>query len=462
MTRSTSSPIKPLLLERIWDRLGPDPAGLLLGAVFFVLALTPSLLPRDLLVQGVACGLCAGTGYLLGVWLSWNWRTWIRTAVRALWASSGWSLPAWWPRWKRRVEIVLSLVVVLLLNGILLGAVHWQQEVAALTDSRAYTPAQYLLVFPVGFGLWMLLAMIGRGFLRLEDWLRRHLPQRLPMPVRSMSAWIIVIVLIFALVNHAIPGLIISGAESAFSMRNDADPPNTARPMAAERSGSSDSSVPWETLGAYGKRFVGRGLSAQGLQEITSRPAVEPIRVYAGLKSADTDEARAALVVEELKRTGAASRSAVMIAPTTGTGWVNPIAALSLELLYDGDTAIAAAQYFITLYPYVYATGDLTDFRAMSAATCKFCESVIANTTSMHTAGGWEDPWEHHITFTSISDDPSTPDRYVVELNLASDEHVSHRIGEPPKTYEASQGPILIQLLWKDGTGWTIEGVKTQ
>ena len=345
MTRPTPSLIKPLLLERIWDRLRPDPAGLLLGAVFFVLALTPSLLPRDLLVQGIACGLCAGTGYLLGVWLSWNWRTWIRTAVRALWASSGRSLPAWWPLWKRRVEIALSLVVILLLNGILLGAVHWQQEVAALTGSRAYTPAQYLMVFPVGFGLWMLLVMVGRGFLRLEDWLRRHLPQRLPMPVRSMSAWIIVIVLIFALVNHAIPGLIISGAESAFSMRNDADPPNTARPTAAERSGSSDSSVPWETLGAYGKRFVGRGLSAQGLQEITFRPAAEPIRVYAGLKSADTDEARAALVVEELKRTGAASRSALMIAPTTGTGWVDPIAALSLELLYDGDTAIAAAQY---------------------------------------------------------------------------------------------------------------------
>lgn len=34
-----------------------------------------------------------------------------------------------------------------------------------------------------------------------------------------------------------------------------------------------------------------------------------------------------------------------MIAPTTGTGWVDPVAALSLEALYDGDTAIAAAQY---------------------------------------------------------------------------------------------------------------------
>ena len=126
---------------------------------------------------------------------------------------------------------------------------------------------------------------------------------------------------------------------------------------------------------------------------------------------------------------------------------------------HDLTGAIAAAQYFITLYPYVYATGDLTAFRAMSDATCKFCDSVITNTTSMHTAGGWEDPWEHHTTFTSITADVSTPNRYVVEFHLVSDQHVSHRMGEPPKTYETSQGPILIQVLWKDGTGWTIEGV---
>ena len=338
-------PSRPLLVARLWDRLRPDPAGLVLGAVFFVLALTPSLLPRDLLFQGAACGLCAGTGYLLGVWVSWNWRTWIRKVVRVLWEAGGRSLPRWWPRWRRRVEVALSLAVILTLNGILLRAVGWQQEVAALTDSRAYTPAQYLLVFPIGFGLWMLLVAIGRCLLHLETWLRDRLPQRLPLPVRSVSSWIVVVMLVFALVHQAIPGLIIGGAEAAFSVRNDADPPNVERPTAAERSGSPGSLVPWETLGAYGKRFVGRGLSAQGLEEVTSRPAVEPIRVYAGLKSADTDAERAALVVDELERTGAASRSAVMIAPTTGTGWVDPIAALSLEVLYDGDTAIAAAQY---------------------------------------------------------------------------------------------------------------------
>lgn len=335
----------PPPVERAWDRLRPDLAGLVLGSVFFVLALTPSLIPRDILFQGVACGLCAATGYLVGVWLSWNWRTWVSKVVQILWEASGRSLPSWVPRWRRRVEITLSVIVVLGLNAILLQAVHWQQQVASLTDYRAYTPAQYLLVFPVGFSIWMALVMVGRGFLRLEAWLKRHLPQRLPLPVRSVSSWIIVLVLVFTLVNQAIPGIIIRGAESAFSVRNSADPPSTPRPTAAERSGSPESLVAWESLGAYGKRFVGRGLNAQGLEKVTSRPASEPIRVYAGLESAGSDQARAALVVEELKRTGAASRSAIMIAPTTGTGWVDPVAALSLEVLYDGDTAIAAAQY---------------------------------------------------------------------------------------------------------------------
>ena len=92
-------------------------------------------------------------------------------------------------------------------------------------------------------------------------------------------------------------------------------------------------------------------------------------------------------------------------------------------------------------------------------ATCKFCDSVITSATNMHTSGGWADPWGQQITFTSITADVSTPNRYVVEFHLVSDQHVSHRMGEPPKTYETSQGPILIQVLWKDGTGWTIEGV---
>ena len=61
--------------------------------------------------------------------------------------------------------------------------------------------------------------------------------------------------------------------------------------------------------------------------------------------SEDTDAARAESVVNELKRTGAKDRRALLVVPATGTGWVNPTAAQAFELMFDGDSAIASAQY---------------------------------------------------------------------------------------------------------------------
>src|SRR5690554_3704314 len=39
----------------------------------------------------------------------------------------------------------------------------------------------------------------------------------------------------------------------------------------------------------------------------------------------------------------------------------------------DVAGAEAAAQYFLQLYPYVYATGDLSEWEAMSDPECVFC-----------------------------------------------------------------------------------------
>ena len=35
----------------------------------------------------------------------------------------------------------------------------------------------------------------------------------------------------------------------------------------------------------------------------------------------------------------------LVIIPTTGTGWINPVAARALELMYNGDTAMVGSQY---------------------------------------------------------------------------------------------------------------------
>ncbi|MFC4555308.1 DUF6318 family protein [Georgenia faecalis] len=49
--------------------------------------------------------------------------------------------------------------------------------------------------------------------------------------------------------------------------------------------------------------------------------------------------------------------------------------------------AKAAAQYFIEMYPYVYATGDLEEWREMSHEECEFCFTVIDNVEQMHRDG---------------------------------------------------------------------------
>jgi uncharacterized membrane protein len=47
--------------------------GLLLGTLFFAASLTPSLLPRTFLTQGVLSGCCLASGYGIGAFGSWLW-----------------------------------------------------------------------------------------------------------------------------------------------------------------------------------------------------------------------------------------------------------------------------------------------------------------------------------------------------------------------------------------------------
>ena len=43
----------------------------------------------------------------------------------------------------------------------------------------------------------------------------------------------------------------------------------------------------------------------------------------------------------------------------------------------DAEGAAAAAEYFIELYPYVMATGDVEEFEAMSHRACGFCADAL-------------------------------------------------------------------------------------
>ena len=136
-------------------------------------------------------------------------------------------------------------------------------------------------------------------------------------------------------------------ANSTYSTFDDETPPDIVQPTSPLRSGSPESLVPWDTLGYEGRNFAGGGPTVDQLQEFAGAgtPVKEPIRVYAGLKSADGQEAQAQLAVDELERTGAFDRSVLAVVTVTGTGWVDPVAAASLEYMHHGDTAIVGTQY---------------------------------------------------------------------------------------------------------------------
>ena len=54
----------------------------------------------------------------------------------------------------------------------------------------------------------------------------------------------------------------------------------------------------------------------------------------------------------------------------------------------DAEGAAAAAEYFIELYPYVMATGDIEEFEAMSHRACGFCDDALEQAERIK-EGGW-------------------------------------------------------------------------
>jgi uncharacterized membrane protein len=116
-------------------------------------------------------------------------------------------------------------------------------------------------------------------------------------------------------------------------------------PVEPERSGSAESYEAWSTLGAKGQAVVSDGPRAVDIEEATGKPAMTPIRAYAGWNEGRDLEETAAAVVAELHRTGGFDREVLLVLTTTGTGWLQEWSASSVEFLTGGNCALASMQY---------------------------------------------------------------------------------------------------------------------
>jgi uncharacterized membrane protein len=111
-------------------------------------------------------------------------------------------------------------------------------------------------------------------------------------------------------------------------------------------SGGPGSAVEFDELGLQGRRFVSEASPAERIDEVLGESgALDAIRVYVGVDSADSVERRVALAIEELQRTGAFERSHLIVGSPAGTGYFNYIPVEAAEYLSRGDVASVAIQY---------------------------------------------------------------------------------------------------------------------
>ena len=305
--------------------------GLCFALLFTCLSFTPSLLPRSGLVQGLVCGINAAIGYGLGVFAAAAWRAVADRHARTP-RSTSWALLA--------VAAAVALPVAIVLGR------YWQDRIRDLMGMAQDPALSALLVLPVAAVLpFVALVAAARGL----RWLYRHLDRRLRRWIGPRAADVLTGGVIVVGTVLVVNGVVVDGAvrlaDHVFSLQNENTEPGVTAPDSGLRSGGPGSLISWDSLGRYGRSYVAGGPSATRIAAVSGGTAQTPVRTYAGLDSAPDVEVRARLAVDDLERAGGFSRSVLVVATTTGSGWIDPASPDALEYLTGGDAATVTMQY---------------------------------------------------------------------------------------------------------------------
>jgi uncharacterized membrane protein len=291
---------------------------------------TPSLLPRGGIVQGLIWGITAAIGYGLGVLAASIWRAFADRGPRH-------------PR-RRSWTVLFISAAVLVVISFGLGQ-YWQSEIRKLMGVTDYSIPLVVASPFVAAAAFCLILLIGRALRGLYRWVANLLNRWIGRRAAHAIGWILVTGLAYLVVS----GLLLQGfvniLNDAYSVRDTTTAAGVHQPTTSLRSGGPGSLIPWDTLGYQGRNFIGKGPTVSEIENFTGKPAMEPIRAYAGLASAPDAEARAALAVRDLEREGGFHRKNLLVVTTTGSGWVDPALVDTFEYLSDGDAATVAIQY---------------------------------------------------------------------------------------------------------------------
>lgn len=310
--------------------------GLFFAASYFLISMSPSLLPRTWYYQGMVSGLCAAAGYALGLVLFWAAHHLARFVGLKVFLSEQAA------RWLR---VVVPVVVAVAVVAITVANVRSQARTAAVVHLEPLTPFGWAGALALATAIAVALLGVARGLRALRRGLADVVGHVLPKTVATALAVVVVVTGAAWVSDSVIFRRTLQAFAASAAQVNADNPSGRAAPTSSLRSGGPGSLVPYASLGYEGQMFVTSAPTAAEIGAATGKPALDPIRVYAGRPDQRSLADVSASVVAELERTGAFDRRVLAVFTTTGTGWVDDYQAQAVEYLSDGDSAIAAMQY---------------------------------------------------------------------------------------------------------------------
>lgn len=311
--------------------------GVIAALAMYAVSVSPSLMARSWAWHAVASGILVACGYVAGVV--------VQNVAQLVIRLTGLTISASEPV-ELGFRIGIGALFALWWIYAVIQSYRRARKAAALVNMPAETFGEYLLGTAGAVVVsWMLLRIVGA--LNGLCWmLIASLDAHMPRP----AAIVVSMVILFAIMFFLTSKVILRGGIGFFRRKAEQLNMRTARgiyqPFVPERSASPASSVTWESVGGQGRVFLGRGPSRLDIAQVCGGVAMEPIRVYSGMPTGGSGiEQAAATVVAELHRTGAFDRAVILIAASTGSGWVDEWQVQPLEFLTRGNCATASLQY---------------------------------------------------------------------------------------------------------------------
>jgi uncharacterized membrane protein len=325
----------------------------LLGLLFLAASLTPSLIPRDPILQGILGGLVMALGYL-------SWRI-----IELIWLAADMPKPK--GRFLRILEITLGLGVLVVLVAALRYALLWQNDLRNRMGLEPATGAHLTEILMIAAIVFALLFAIGALIAAFFRFVRSRLDRVMPRRRANVLGLLIVVMTLFVITRDGLLDNTIRIMDEAYETGQKLFENAPPAPADARFPGSSDSLIGWEAMGQPGRDFVTSGPDAAAISAFIGKPALDPIRVYVGRANANTPQARAEIALAELQRLRAFERKVLVVVSPTGTGWMDPGSHDPLEYMHGGNIATVAVQYSYLQSPFALLFETRTGLEQASA-----------------------------------------------------------------------------------------------